>query len=73
MKSDRSTPKSVRKPYPYLGYHEKRDFVVMFIEPNTGVVLYSGVEPLFPVGHYTTCWKENEFIRSVSTVTLSND
>lgn len=72
MKSELSATKVIREKYPYLGYSDEHDMVVLFTEPYVGVVLYS-CDAAFPIGYRNISWRENTFVRSVSAVTLSND
>lgn len=63
--------------YPFLGKYKADTpdtfFVVLFIEPRTGVVVYTeGDNPAWEIGFYSSTWVMSCFEEFTGTVTLSN-
>lgn len=62
--------------YPYLGAlfsGEKTSYVVLFMAPGAGVLVYAGAGALGSVGEDGHHWHEPSFRPLVGSVVLSND
>lgn len=56
--------------YPYLAMDEYEFFVVLFVAPRTGILLYSGKVGGLSPGAWSTTWEEEEFYAVPITLTI---
>ena len=61
--------------YPYLGRTEsnEKDYIVLFVSSNSGVLISDGSGTILEMGEYSEDWEEKEFEYFKGKVELSND